>query len=338
MKTGVLLVNLGTPNSPSTSDVRKYLTEFLNDPFVIDFSYLKRFFLVNFIIVPFRSPKTAALYKEIWTDKGSPLMFNSYETCYKLQESLGDDYYVELAMRYQQPSIQSILAKLIERNVDKIVCIPLYPQYTTSASESSLQKVQSEYDKLANPPPITYIKQFYEHPDFIASWVQRAREHKLDEYDHVLFSYHGLPERHLTKQHGQGNCDDYHCKEEINESNHHCYRATCYDTTRKIVKELNLAENFYTISFQSRLGKDPWLKPYTDHELIKLAQSGVKRILVFSPSFVADCLETLYEISIEYNELFQEHGGEKVQLIESLNGLPRWIATLKDIVEQNTSA
>ncbi len=335
MKTGVLLVNLGTPNSPSTSDVRTYLTEFLNDPFVIDFSVLKRFFLVNFLIVPFRSPKTASLYKEIWTDKGSPLKFNSYETCYKLQEALGDDYCVELAMRYQQPSVQSALEKLIHRNVDRIICIPLYPQYTTSATESSLQKVQSEYDKLNNPPPIQYIKQFYQHPDFIGSWVERAKEANIDDYEHVLFSYHGLPERHLEKQHGGRNCIEFNCKEEISESNNHCYRATCYDTTRKIAGKLNLSEDSYTISFQSRLGKDPWLKPYTDHELIKLAENGVKKILVFSPSFVADCLETLYEISIEYNALFQEHGGEKVQLIESLNGHPRWIATLKDIVEQN---
>lgn len=338
MKTGILLVNLGTPNSPSTSDVRTYLTEFLNDPFVIDFSVLKRFFLVNFIIVPFRSPKTAALYKEIWTDKGSPLMFNSYETTYKLQESLGDEFYVELAMRYQQPSVQSVLKKLIDRNVERIICIPLYPQYTTSASESSLQKVQSELDKLNDPPPIVYIKQFYQHPDFIATWVERARAANIDDYDHVLFSYHGLPERHLEKLHGTGNCSDFHCTEEVNEANNHCYRATCYDTTRKIAGELNLARESYTISFQSRLGRDPWLTPYTDHELIKLAKSGVKKVLVFSPSFVADCLETLYEISIEYNTLFQEHGGEKVQLIESLNGHPRWIATLKDIVEQNVKA
>ncbi len=338
MKKGVLLVNLGTPNSPSTSDVKAYLTEFLNDPFVIDFSYLKRYFLVNFIIVPFRSPKTAALYKEIWTDKGSPLKFNSYETCYKLQESLGDEFRVELAMRYQQPSVQSALKKLIDSKVDHILCIPLYPQYTASASESSLQKVQSEYDKHKNPPPIQYIKQFYQHPGFIASWVERARAANIDNYDHVLFSYHGLPERHLEKHHGSGNCKDFHCTEEVNESNRHCYRATCYDTTRKIAHELNLPEKNYTISFQSRLGKDPWLRPYTDHELIRLAQSGVKKILVFSPSFVADCLETLYEISIEYNALFQEHGGEQVQLIESLNGHPRWIATLKDIIEQNVKA
>ena len=332
MKTGVLLVNLGTPDSPSIKDVRKYLTEFLNDPYVIDIPLLRRFFLVNFIIVPFRAPKTAKLYKEIWTDKGSPLLMHGIDVKEKLQEELGENFIVELGMRYKHPDLKSALEKLKAENISKIIVVPMYPQYASSTTETTIEKIKKITDKWQSAPDIEFIKQFYEHPGFINAWVERVNAYDLDKYDHILFSFHGLPERHLKKGHGTGSCDEYNCTKEINENNQYCYKATCYETARMIAAQLNIAKEKCTICFQSRLGKDPWIQPYSDKVIIEKARSGIKKMLVLSPAFVADCLETVYEIGIEYAELFKENGGEELQLVECLNSHPSWIAALKEIV------
>ena len=332
MKTGVLLINLGTPNSPSTRDVRRYLTEFLNDPYVIDLPWLKRLLLVNLIIVPFRAPKSAKLYQEIWTDDGSPLLIHGKALKEKLQEALGDQFSVKLAMRYQNPAIRAVLQDMSKENLDHIIALPLYPQYASSSTGSTIAKVQQVAEKIPTLPSIGFVKHFYEHPTFIRAWVEQFSKHDISAYDHVIFSFHGLPERHLRKEHPSGDCTSHNCRLEVNEENKTCYRAHCYATVRAILKHLSIPEGDYTVAFQSRLGKDPWIQPFSDEVVINKAKEGARKLLIASPAFVADCLETLYEIEVEYDELFKEHGGEKVELVKSLNVNETWISALKELV------
>lgn len=333
-KTGILLVNLGTPDSPSTGDVRKYLREFLNDPRVIDLPWLSRKLLVNCIIVPFRAPKSAKQYKEIWSNEGSPLLIYGERLKNKLQKKLGDNYVVELAMRYQQPSVRKTLAKIAHR-VEKLIVIPLYPHYASSSTGSTIEKVMQEMKRYEVIPDVKIQGPFFNHPEFIkafASVIQK--QNKLAEYDHYLFSYHGLPERHIMKGSEECgmNCKLNDCCNTLTDKNLYCYRASCYHTTKLLAGALKLQEGTYSTSFQSRLGRDPWIKPYTDHTIIEKAKAGVKKMLVFSPAFVADCLETLFEIRTEYNRLFKEHGGTEIHLAESLNDNDEWVDALPKIL------
>lgn len=338
MKKGVLLVNLGSPDSPSVRDVRKYLTQFLNDKFVIDINPIARFFLVNGIIVPFRAPKSAKLYERIWTKEGSPLITNSFKQKELLQKALGDDYVVELGMRYQKPSIQSAFKKLVDQKVESIVAIPLYPHWASSSTESSIVEIKRLAKKLKYEN-LKLIDKFYDDEGYLDALTDVARKYfpgyPLGEdkgaWDHFVFSYHGLPERQITKIYPDHCKINDACCAIISEKNKHCYRAACYFTTRELVKRLGIAEGKYTSCFQSRLD-DKWLKPYSDKVVEQLAKEGKKKILVFSPAFVADCLETIYEIGIEYDHIFKQHGGEKVQLVESLNENPIWIEALKKMV------
>jgi len=338
MKKGVLLINLGTPDSPSTPDVRKYLTQFLNDPRVIDINPIGRFFLVNGIIVPFRASKSAALYQKIWTKEGSPLLVHSLNLKKKLQDLLGDTYQVELGMRYQSPSIASAIDALKKGGVSSLEVIPLYPQYATSSTTSSLEEVDRVLKKnWKDHPPVHITHNFFDHPGFIDACVEKAQKYDLSAYDYFVFSYHGLPERQITKaskEFSNGSCIIGACCNKITDKNRLCYRANCFATTRALVQRLNIPEGKYVTSLQSRLD-DKWLKPYSDKIVEERAKAGDRKILVFSPAFVADCLETIYEIGTEYDEIFKEHGGEKVTLVESLNDSPKWVEALKDIVTKN---
>lgn len=334
MKTGVLLINLGTPDSPSTSDVRKYLTQFLNDPRVIEINPIARFLLVNGIIVPFRSSKSAKLYEKIWTSEGSPLLTNSNKMKILLQKELGEKYVVELGMRYQNPSLESALNKLKAEKVDKIIMIPLYPQYASSSTGSSVEEAIRLLQKWEVTPSFEVISKFYDNPGFIDACVDRASKYNINEYDYVIFSYHGLPESHIqrgSEHYGGNTCQLGSCCDKITKNNQYCYRANCFETTRELVKKLNIPEGKYATTFQSRLN-DKWIKPYSDKIVEEKAKEGKKNILVFSPAFVADCLETIYEIGTEYDEIFKEHGGNKVTLVESLNDSPKWIDALKKMV------
>jgi protoporphyrin/coproporphyrin ferrochelatase len=333
-KTAVLLVNLGTPDSPSVSDVRSYLSQFLNDPRVIDIPWLMRKILVNFIIVPFRAPKSAKVYKKLWTEKGSPLLFHSINVKGLLQEALGDGYDVFLAMRYKNPSIPNVLDEIRKRNYPRIIVLPMFPQYSSAATGSALDEVMRVIRTWWVIPEVRMISQYYAHPMFIDAFVDRGRKYNISEYDHVLFSYHGLPERQVDKVYDNGLCADHNCEHELTEENQFCYKATCYATTRLLAEKLSIPPEKYTVCFQSRLDKK-WLTPFSDAVVRECAQKGMKRLLVFSPAFTADCLETIIEIGEEYQEIFHEHGGEKVQLVESLNDHPLWVACLKDIVLSN---
>ena len=332
-KTGVLLIQLGTPDSPSVGDVRKYLFEFLNDPRVIDIPWLLRKILVNIIIVPFRAPKSAKIYKQLWTDNGSPLLYYSEIFKDKLQNLLGGDYEVELAMRYQNPSMDKVLEKMRKKNYGKIIVFPLFPHYASASSGSAIDKAMEIIRRWTVIPEIKIISEFHNDESYISAFVTRGKKYNIDEYDHVLFSYHGLPTRQLNNVHSPGYaCDIINCKP-INEGNKYCYRAQCFSTTRLIAEKLNIPEEKYTVCFQSRLDKK-WLEPFSDKVIIQKAKEGAKKLLVFSPAFVADCLETTIEIGDEYDQLFREHGGEKVQLVESLNDGDDWVEAAKKIIEK----
>ena len=334
-KTCVLLINLGTPDSPSTSDVRRYLFEFLNDPRVIDINPIGRFFLVNFIIVPFRAPKSAKIYKELWTEKGSPIMIYGESVKDKLQQELGDEFDVEIAMRYQNPSLDGVCTRIEKKGYKKIIILPLFPQYASASSGSAIDKAMKLISQWWVIPEIKIISQFYDDNDYQNCVVESSKKYNFDEYDHILFSYHGLPTRQVDKVHTDGQTCSFHkCEKEVNKANKYCYKATCYATTRMLAEKLNLSKERYTVCFQSRLDKD-WLEPFSDKVVEEWAKKGAKKLLVFSPAFVADCLETNVEIGIEYHKLFKDHGGEKVQLVESLNDNPMWIKTLKKLVLQN---
>ncbi|HEY7750942.1 MAG TPA: ferrochelatase [Ignavibacteriaceae bacterium] len=331
-KTGVLLINLGTPDSPSVKDVRKYLFEFLNDPRVIDINPIGRFFLVNFIIVPFRAPKSAKIYKDLWTENGSPILLYGESVKAKLQKELGGQFDVELAMRYQNPSLDSVLERMRERNYQKIILFPLFPQYASASTGSAIDKAMKIISTWWIIPEIKIISQFYDDEGYINSFVERGKKYNIGEYDHVLFSYHGLPVRQVDKVYGDGKlCSEHNCENEISEENKYCYKAVCYATTRLLVEKLNIPKEKYTVCFQSRLDKN-WLEPFTDKVIVEQAKKRAKKILAFSPAFVADCLETTIEIGKEYQVLFEKHGGEKIQLVESLNDRPTWIRALKDMI------
>ena len=334
-KTGVLLIQLGTPNSPKTSDVRTYLSEFLNDPRVIDLPWLARTLLVNGIIVPFRAPKSAKIYKELWEHGNgvSPLLTHSMNLQNKLKEEFkSDNVTIELAMRYQNPSMDSVLERMRLANYDQIIILPLFPQYASASSGSAIEKAMNIIRKWWVIPEIKIINQFWSNKGYINSIVDRARQFNLDEYDHILFSYHGLPERQVDKVYeGTDLCGDQPCETEVNDKNKFCYKATSFATTRLIAEKLGIPENRYTVCFQSRLDKK-WLTPFSDKIVEEQAKKGAKKLLVFSPAFVADCLETIIEIGTEYQEIFEEHGGEKVQLVPSSNDHPEFVKGLVEII------
>ena len=330
-KIGVLLINLGTPDSPSVSDVRSYLSQFLNDPRVIDIPWLLRKLLVNGIIVPFRAPKSAKVYKKLWTDKGSPLLYHSIRAKELLQAELGETHDVHLAMRYKNPSIPDVLEAMRKKNYTKIIVLPMFPQYASASTGSALDEVMRVIRTWWVIPELKIISQYYDHPQYIKGFVERGKKYNLGDYDHVLFSYHGLPERQVDKVYDNDLCSDHDCENEVTEDNKYCYKATCFATTRLLVEKLNIPKEKYTVCFQSRLDKK-WLEPFSDKVVEECAKKGMKKILVFSPAFTADCLETTIEIGEEYQEIFEEHGGEKVQLVESLNDHPRWIQCLKELV------
>jgi protoporphyrin/coproporphyrin ferrochelatase len=330
-KTAVLLINLGTPDSPSVSDVRSYLSQFLNDPRVIDIPWLARKLLVNGIIVPFRAPKSAKVYKKLWTEHGSPLLYHSENVKSLLQKELPGTHDVYLAMRYKNPSIPDVLEQIRKQNYDNIILLPMFPQYASASTGSAIEEAMRVISKWWVIPEVRAISQYYDHPQYIKAFVERGRQYNLAEYDHVLFSYHGLPERQVDKVYDSDLCANHNCETEVDEENKFCYKATCYATTRLLAEQLNIPKEKYTVCFQSRLDKK-WLEPFSDKVVEDCAKKGMKNILVFSPAFTADCLETTIEIGEEYQEIFEEHGGEKVQLVESLNGHPLWVQCLKELV------
>jgi ferrochelatase len=328
-KTGFLLVNLGTPLGPDVPSVRRYLRQFLSDPRVIDIPAPARWALLNLIILPTRPPKSAEAYEKVWTDRGSPLLFHSQDLRDKVQARLGDSVQVELGMRYQEPSLAGALQRFSAAGVDRIIMLPLFPQYSSAAWGSAVQEAYEVAARLWNVPSITTVPPFYDHPAFIHAFAEVARP-VLDAHDPdvVLLSYHGLPERHCTKSDESGgkHClASAGCCDAIVWANRYCYRAQCMATSRLLTQALGLGPADHEVTFQSRLGRTPWIRPYTDVRIVELAKAGKKRAVVLSPAFVADCLETLEEIALRLRDDFLAHGGEELVLVPSLNATDPWV-------------
>lgn len=330
-KTAILLVNVGTPDEPTVKAVRRYLFQFLNDRRVIDLPLIPQKLLVNLIIVPFRAPKSTKLYQQLWTDKGSPLLYNALELQEKLQAKVDDKADVFIAMRYQNPSIHKATEAIKAAGYSKVVVLPLFPQYASSTNGTAIQAVWDEMRHWNSLPDLCMINQFYDHPAFLDAFAKKIDSYKPEEYDHLIFTYHGLPNRQLDKTHPGISNSTCTCEQAMPEHGKFCYKATCYETTRQLVKRLGLKEDSYSVSFQSRLSNN-WMTPFTDKNLMSRAEAGATNLLVAAPSFVADCLETTVEIGMEYKELFKQKGGKKLTMVESLNADDDWVDALDTIL------
>lgn len=331
-KTAVLLINVGTPDSPSVKDVRSYLFEFLNDPRVIDLPWLLRKILVNLIIVPFRAPKSAKLYRLLWTENGSPLSIHSNNVRDKLQDQLGENYSVFVAMRYANPNIRDVLEQIRSGNFSRLIVVPMFPHYASSSTGTATEAVLRQVKNWTVIPKIKFVGQFYNHPQFIEAFAVQIIKYQPKKFDHILFSYHGLPLSHMNSVHPNINCQECSCTRQLPPHGEFCYKATCYETTRLLASRLGLPEGHYSQSFQSRLS-DKWLEPFTDKQITVMAKQGVKSILIVAPAFVADCLETTVELGVDFRNQFKMAGGENLEYVESLNDSPLWIEALRSMIE-----
>jgi len=325
--TGLLLVNLGTPDQPTPAAVRRYLRQFLGDPRVIDMNRVGRFLLLELIILPFRPRKSAHAYRSIWTDAGSPLLVHGRALAEAVAARLGAGWQVELAMRYGSPSIEAALDRFAAAAVDRVVVLPLYPQYASSTTGSTVEAVLAAAGARWNVPFVDVVEPFFADPGFLDAAAGVAAPVLGDAAaDHVLFSFHGLPERQVVKSDVTGNhclaASD--CCATLGAHNRYCYRAQCFATAHQLASRLGLDRVRFTVTFQSRLGRIPWIRPYTDETLDALAGRGVKRLAVLCPAFVADCLETLEEIGIRGRERFRAAGGEELVLVPCVNAAPAW--------------
>jgi ferrochelatase len=326
--TGLLLCNLGTPDQPTPSAVRRYLRQFLSDPRVLDMSPVGRWLLLNGIILPLRSSKSAAAYRKIWTERGSPLRWHSDDLLTAVRKRLGSGWVVELGMRYQNPSLAAAFEKMRSAGVDRIVVFPLYPQLAASTTGSTVADVMRLAALPWSPPILSIVGPFYDDPAFLDAFAARGAPFVKDEKpDCVLFSFHGLPERHVRKSDPSGrHClANRDCCSTLGSANRDCYRAQCFATAKALAARLGLSAGTWRVSFQSRLGRTRWIEPYTDVMFRELAAEGKKRLLVFCPAFVADCLETLEEIGIRGREQFRAAGGEALTLVPSLNSSDGWV-------------
>jgi ferrochelatase len=336
---GVLVLQVGTPDSTSVRDVRRYLREFLSDPRVLDMPALLRSLLLNAVILPFRPRRSAEQYRKIWTAEGSPLMIHTEGLRAALQEELGEVYVVRVAMRYQNPSIESALDELVEAGCNRIVIAPMFPQYSSAAYGSAVGRVHELTSTMWNVPATSTIPPFYDHPGFVSSVADIARRHLAGfRPDHVLFSYHGLPESQIRKsdQSGEWCLQRSDCCDAMLAENRFCYRAQSHATTRVVANELKLSNSEFSTAFQSRLAGQKWIEPYTDAVLEGLYRNGVRRLAVLTPSFVSDCLETLEEIGIRLREQWLGIGGEDLSLVPCVNADSIWASALAGMVRTET--
>lgn len=312
--------------------MRRYLVEFLTDGRVIDIPALRRNLLVRGIIAPFRAPKSAKSYQAVWTQAGSPLLVISQQLRDSVAAELGDSYHVALAMRYQNPSIESQLAQFQGMGIDKLRIVPLFPQYASASTGSVHQEVMRLVSRWQVIPEMEFVNSYPVNAGMIAAFAELGRMHGPENFDHVLLSFHGLPERQLLKADAHGHClQSAGCCDAWDARNHFCYSAQCHATASAIVKASALEPGKYTVCFQSRLGRTPWRQPFTIDVIQRLAREGKKRVLVFCPAFVSDCLETIFEIGVEYSEEFKRWGGEELVLVEGLNIHPAWVRALAGI-------
>ncbi len=329
-KRGIILMNLGSPDSTAHKDVRRYLMEFLMDKRVIDKPYLSRLLLVGGIIVPFRTAKSAEAYRTIWTDKGSPLIILTEDLQKALQKQVTEP--VEIAMRYGNPSVKQAFDALLKKDpaIEEIIAVPLYPHYAESSYETAVVHAKDVYKKGRYPFSLKFIKPFFNETNYIKALAESIRPFLQQDYDHILFSYHGIPARHLHRDNRQvlAKCITTAAYQDKDVAEHkNCYRYECFETTKLVMRQLGIPEDRFSISFQSRLGKG-WLEPFSDIRLEQMPAEGIKKLLILCPAFISDCLETLEEIDMRGRESFMGAGGESYTFIPCLNTSPLWVDTL----------
>jgi ferrochelatase len=338
-KVGLLLINLGTPDSTSTADLRNYLGEFLMDPRVLEMPTWRRWLLVHLLILPVRAKKSAAAYRKIWTPEGSPLLVNSRNLQRNVQHLTDENTEVVLAMRYGNPSIEAAFTRFAELGINRIVVFPLFPQYSSAVTGSILERVCEVAERADQAPSLQIVPPFYDHPSFIDAWAATVRPVlKRTDAEVVLFSFHGLPEQHIFQADSQGGHCLRHdgCCEQISSENRHCYRAQCFATAKLIADRLGVPAEQRRICFQSRLGRAKWIEPYTEPVLADLAAGGCRSAIIISPSFVADCLETLEELEIRARECWEANGGGQLEIVPSLNSGDCWSSAVATIAAENS--
>jgi len=330
MKRGIILMNLGSPDSTEVKDVRRYLNEFLMDERVIDYPYLFRLLLVKGIIVPFRAPKSAEAYKSIWTAEGSPLIVFTSQLEKKLEEQISEP--VEMAMRYGNPAPQAAFNNLLSKNsdIEEVILMPLYPHYAMSSYETAVEQMKEVYKKNKYTFRLKVIEPYYDNQDYIHALAESIKPYLQNDFDKVLFSYHGVPERHILKGDITGNhcLRTADCCQVDSPAHKYCYRHQCFKTTELVTKTLGIQKEKFEQTFQSRLGRDKWLTPYTAQRLGELPNEGIQKLLVVCPAFVSDCLETLEEIAEQGKEIFLHAGGESFTMIPCLNTHPLWVSAI----------
>lgn len=332
---GALLINLGSPESPNPKDVKKYLGEFLMDERVVDLAKPLRTFLVKGIILNTRPKKSAKAYKKIWWKEGSPLIVLSQRLQGAVQKKVSVP--IGLAMRYGTPSIEQGIKELVDQGVDEIMLIPLYPQFAMATTETILVLAENIRDEKYPDLEFTVLPPFYNHPDYVRVLSESIQEYLSDkDWEHLLFSYHGIPERHIRKSDvTKSHCKiDKSCCQTASKAHQYCYRHQCYETTRQVAEYLGLKEDRFSTSFQSRLGVDPWLQPYTDQTVARFAKKGTKKMAIVTPAFVSDCLETLEEIGMEAVEDFEEKGGEELHVVPCINTRKDWVNVMSRWIDQ----
>ena len=336
-KKGVLLVNVGSPDSPAVKDIKRYLREFLMDERIIDLPYLLRYTLVNGIILNTRPPKTSKAYQKIWWNEGSPLIVITKRLTEKIQQQVSVP--VVMAMRYGNPNIASGLQQLHDQGVDEVLLMPLYPQYAMATTQTievlAQQLVKKQFPKMK----LIKFPAFFHRSEYIEALAEVTRKYlENNPCDHLLFSYHGVPERHLRKTSPtpahKNIVENTSCCNPYSEEGKYCYRSHCFETTRLLAEKLELKENTYSQSFQSRLGNDKWITPFTADKIAQLAQQGVKKLAVITPAFVTDCVETLEEIEMAGGKTFRENGGEEFKMVPCLNDSNLWVHALSKWINE----
>lgn len=331
MKKALLLINVGTPDKPEKPQVKKYLKEFLNDPLVIDLPWLWRNILVNGIIIPFRVKKSTGLYRQVWTERGSPLLFHTNDLKAKLEKNLAHSHDVFIAMRYGNPGLPEVMSLIEKGGYEQLQILPMYPHYACATTGTSLMKAEEIIAAWKAKPTVQTIKQFYDNPLFLDAFIKNIQRSPYNQVDHVIFSYHGLPVRQINKMHPDIKECDCNCSTSMPEHGKMCYKATCFHTSRLLMERLRLDSEKCTTAFQSRLTKN-WLLPTTEEVILDKAKNGAKKIMVIAPAFTTDCLETVVEIGIEYRELFLENGGSEFFWVESLNSEEHWVEAIERMV------
>ena len=339
MTKAVLLLNLGTPSEPTAKGLRAFYRHFFSDPFVFDFNPIGRWLLRNLIILPFRAPRIAKDYAQIWMDEGSPLKVYADRMQVSVQnrfEQDGSKVLVRYGMTYSQPFIKDTMAEFEAAGINEVLVLPMFPQYSTATTASVFDAVQKAAKKWKQAPQLHFVDDLFQEQAFIDAWKTLIEQHlDVESVDHVIFSYHGVPEKTIKKADSAGVCEFAACCSNITESNRLCYRMQCQQTTIGITKALAWPDEKWSMAFQSRFGPLPWIQPYLDEHIVKLVEKGNKRIAVVTPSFISDCLETLFEIGIEYREEFEAAGGDHFQLVPNLNDHADWFEAVYQISNQH---